>query len=182
MIDRIIAKVAPAGDKIAKHLTAELATLVVGRAAPALLDGITVEQYGAQLPVKSAAQVNVEDAQSLVVSPWDKQMLGPIEKAIQSANLGFSVVNNGESVRVILPPPSQERRDQMLKVVASKTEQAKISLRNLRHESLEELKKVQGVSKDEISRGEDTLQKEIVRVTAELDRIAQQKEDEISKI
>jgi ribosome recycling factor len=182
MTEQILSKVSPAGEKIAQHLSSELATLVVGRAAPALLDAITVEQYGSPMPLKSVAQINVEDAQSLVVSPWDKQMLSPVEKAIQSANLGFSVVNNGESVRVILPPPSQERREQMKKIVASKGEEAKISLRNLRHESMESLKKLQGLPKDEISRAESSLEKEIQKISSQLEQLAKQKEAEIAQM
>jgi ribosome recycling factor len=127
-------------EKALDHLEHELARLRAGRSNPALLDGITVDYYGVNSPLSQVSNINTPDAKTITVQPWEKNMLGIIEKAIMAANIGLTPVNNGELIRLNVPPLTEERRHQLVKQVRNEGETAKISIRNARKFANDELK------------------------------------------
>src|SRR5512140_423204 len=128
--------------KAVEHLEHELARLRAGRATPALLDGITVDYYGVNSPLAQVSNINTPDPKSILIQPWEKTMLGPIEKAILAANIGLTPVNNGEVIRINVPPLTEERRHQLVKQVGNEGETGKISVRNARKWANDELKQL----------------------------------------
>ena len=120
----------------------ELAHLRAGRATPVLLDGITVDYYGVNSPLSQVSNINTPDPKTILIQPWEKNMLGTIEKAIMAANIGLTPVNNGEVIRINIPPLTEERRHQLVKQVRNEGEIAKISLRNARKWANDELKRM----------------------------------------
>lgn len=132
------------------HLENELSKLRAGKATPMLLDGITVDYYGVTTPLAQISNINTPDAKSIVVQPWEKNMLGPIEKAILASNIGLTPMNNGEIIRINVPPLTEERRLQLVKKVKTEGENAKISIRNSRKWANDELKRLlkEGLAED----------------------------------
>ncbi len=126
--------------KALEHLELELARLRAGRANPALLDGITVDYYGVNSPLSQVSNINTPDAKTIMIQPWEKTMLGVIDKAIMAANIGLTPVNNGEAIRINIPPLTEERRHQLVKQVRTEGEVAKISIRSARKWANDELK------------------------------------------
>ena len=125
-----------------EHLEHELARLRAGRSNPALLDGITVDYYGVNSPLAQVSNINTPDPKTILIQPWEKTMLGTIEKAIMAANIGLTPVNNGEVIRINIPPLTEERRHQLVKQVRNEGETAKISVRNARKWANDELKQL----------------------------------------
>jgi ribosome recycling factor len=136
----IIEEVRERMEKALEHLEHELARLRAGRATPALLDGITVDYYGVNSPLSQVSNINTPDPKTILIQPWEKTMLGSIEKAIMAANIGLTPVNNGEVIRINVPPLTEERRHQLVKQVRNEGETAKISIRNSRKWANDELK------------------------------------------
>lgn len=171
-------------DKVIKHLETELLKIRAGKASPMMLDGIFVDYYGTKSPLNQVANVAAPDPRTIIVQPWDKSMLETIEKAIQASNLGFNPQNNGEILRIVVPPLSEERRKQLVKHVKSEGETAKIGIRNIRRDANEELKKLkkEGISEDEIKEGEEKIQKITDQYIAKIDEILNHKEKEILTI
>lgn len=171
-------------DKVIKHLESELLKIRAGKASPMMLDGIFVDYYGTKSPLNQVANVAAPDPRTIIVQPWDKSMLETIEKAIQASNLGFNPQNNGEILRIIVPPLSEERRKQLVKQVKTEGETAKIGIRNVRRDANEELKKLkkEGISEDEIKEGEEKIQKITDQYIAKIDDILNNKEKEILTI
>lgn len=170
--------------EIADWLTKELATIRTGRAAPALLDGVQVESYGARMPLPQTASVGMEDPRTLRISPYDAGAVKAIEKAITEANLGVSVSADDRGVRVIFPELTGERRTQLLKIAKGKLEEARVSLRGLRDEvvrDIEQQEKDSELSKDEKFRIKETLQKKVDEVSEKLGGMLERKETEISQ-
>lgn len=132
------------------HLESELSKLRAGKATPAILDGITIDYYGVTTPLSQVSNINTPDPKSIVVQPWEKNMLDPIEKAIMAANIGLTPMNNGEVIRINVPALTEERRVQLVKMVKTEGENAKISLRNSRKWANDELKRLlkEGLSED----------------------------------
>jgi ribosome recycling factor len=128
--------------KAVEHLEHELARLRAGRSNPALLDGITVDYYGVNSPLTQVSNINTPDPKTIMIQPWEKNMLGTIEKAIMAANIGLTPVNNGEVIRINIPPLTEERRHQLVKQVRTEGETAKISIRNARKWANDELKQL----------------------------------------
>jgi len=128
--------------KAVEHLEHELARLRAGRSNPALLDGITVDYYGVNSILTQVSNINTPDAKTIMIQPWEKNMLGTIEKAIMAANIGLTPVNNGEVIRINIPPLTEERRHQLVKQVRTEGETAKISIRNARKWANDELKQL----------------------------------------
>jgi len=133
-----------------QHLDLELSKLRAGKATPALLENISVDYYGVNTPLSQVSNINTPDPRSIVVQPWEKAMLIPIEKAILASNIGLTPINNGELIRINIPPLTEERRLQLVKQVKTEGENAKISLRNSRKWANDELKKLlkEGLSED----------------------------------
>ncbi len=166
-------------------LQRELNTIRTGRATPALLERLTVDYYGTPTPVQQVATIHAPDARTLTIQPWDKNALGDIEKAIQKSDIGVNPTNDGVMIRLALPPLTEERRKELVKVAHRKVDEAKIAVRNCRrdgHDTLREQEKAKEISADELKRSVDRLQKLTDRYTAELEKLGQAKEQEILSV
>jgi ribosome recycling factor len=141
-VELIIEETRDRMQKALEHLEHELARLRAGRSNPALLDGVTVDYYGVNSPLSQVSNINTPDPKTILIQPWEKTMLGTIEKAIMAANLGLMPVNNGEVIRINIPPLTEERRHQLVKQVRNEGETAKISIRNARKWANDELKEL----------------------------------------
>ncbi len=170
--------------KAIDHLEEELLNIRAGKASPNVLNGVMVEYYGSQSPVSGVASVTVPDAKTILIQPWDKNMLRPIEKAIIDSNIGLTPSNNGEQIRLSIPPLTEERRKELVKQVRSEAETARISLRNARRDAVDAFKKAQkeGMPEDEAKDGETRSQKLLEKFTKSLDEILDKKEKEIMTV
>ncbi|PID87943.1 MAG: ribosome recycling factor [Bacteroidia bacterium] len=171
-------------NKSTTHLQRELLKLRAGKANPHMLSSITVENYGAQTPLNQLANVGTMDAQTIVVQPWDKNMLPAIEKEIQKANLGFNPQNNGERILINVPPLTEERRRELVKFVKAEEENCKISVRSNRREAMDGVKdlKTAGLSEDEQKRTEAQIQEKVDEYIKKIEEIIKEKEKEIMTI
>jgi ribosome recycling factor len=171
-------------DKALIHLTNELIKLRAGKANPNMLDAIFVDYYGASTPLANVANINTPDAKSLVIQPWEKKMIGPIEKAILAANIGVTPMNNGDIVRLNLPPLTEERRRQLVKTTKHEGENAKVSIRNARRDVIEEIKKLQknGLAEDAAATFEEKVEKLVDHFNKKVDEILVKKEAEIMTV
>ena len=171
-------------EKALKHLSAELAKLRAGKASPAMLDGILVNYYGTPTPLQQVASINTPDARSFVIQPWEKKVIDAIEKAIFAANIGMTPSNNGEVVRLSVPPLTEERRRTLVKQVKVEGENAKVSIRNTRREAIEELKKMikSGLPEDVEKDAEADMQKLTDKYHKKVDEILVKKETEIMTV
>jgi len=177
-----------AEDRMVKSLDAlkkDLTTVRTGRATPSILDRVHVDAYGSMMPISQLAKISLPDARTVVVQPWDKTMLGPIEKAIQKSDIGIHPVNDGNAIRLAVPPLTEERRKELVKVVKKKVEEGKVSLRNIRRDVNEDLKKLEKagtLSEDEKRGTQDKVQKLTDKYIKDFDDIASNKEKEIMEI
>lgn len=148
-------------DEALKHLQRELVKIRTGKASPAMLSGIMVEYYGTPTPLQQVSNVGTSDSKTLTIQPWEKSMLGPIEQAIFAANLGLTPMNDGEFVRINIPPLTEERRKQLVKQAKGLGEEAKISLRSTRHKLMDAVKQAvkDGYPEDAGKRKEDAADK-----------------------
>lgn len=171
-------------DKTIKHLDSELLKIRAGKASPVMLDAVLVDYYGQKSALSQVANVNTPDAKTIVVQPWDKTMMEPIEKAIMAANLGFNPINNGDILRIIVPPLTEERRRQLAKQVRNEGESTKVSIRNIRRDTNEALKKLkkEGIPEDEIKDSEEKIQKMTDSFIKKVDEILDKKEKDIMSI
>ena len=171
-------------NKALTHLENELVKIRAGKASPSMLQGVGVDYYGSKMPLNQVANINTSDARTLVVQPWEKNMIDPIEKAIFAANLGLTPVNNGDVIRINVPALTEERRHALVKTVKHEGENAKVSIRNARRESIEEIKKLQkeGIPEDEIKKAEDEMQKITDNNSKKVDDILHRKELEIMAV
>src|SRR5664279_3478982 len=160
-------------EKALEHLEHELARLRAGRSNPALLDGITVDYYGVNSPLTQVSNINTPDAKTILIQPWEKNMLGTIEKAIMAANLGLTPVNNGEVIRISIPPLTEERRHQLVKQVRNEGETAKISIRTARKWANDELKSLlkDGLPEDAEKEAADIVQEMTHSYNAKIDKV-----------
>ena len=166
------------------HLQKELIKIRTGKASPAMLGGVMVQYYGAPTPLAQVANIGTSDARTLSIQPWEKSMLGPIEKGIFEANLGLTPMNDGEVVRINIPPLTTERRRELSKAVKAHGEDAKVSLRNVRRESMESIKKEvkDGYPEDAGKRLEDQVDELTKQYTARVDKIVEVKEADIMTV
>lgn len=162
--------------KIEEWLAKEYSQIHTGRASVSILDSIMVESYGSKMPIKNVASINVEDPKTLRISPWDKSQIKEIEKAIQSADLGLSVVSDSEGVRAIFPMLTTETRQKLVKVLKENLEEARISVRKVRQD---EINKLDSLTEDEIKRGKDDIQKCVDESNKNLEAIFNKKETDI---
>lgn len=168
---------------IKEHLKKEISVLHSSRANPALVEDILVDSYGSKMPIKHLAAINSEDARTLRVTPWDISVLKNIETAISASNLGCQPVADKQSIRIVLPELSEERRKAILKVLAEKLEEARVVLRQERDEiwkDIQEKEREGKISEDDKFRLKDELQKIIDKTNEELDEIAERKKSEIA--
>jgi ribosome recycling factor len=142
------------------HLELELTRIRAGKANPSLVDGINVDYYGAATPIAQVANITVLDARTVSIQPWEKSMLAPIEKAIMQANIGITPQSDGVQIRLFLPPLTEERRRELFKKASGEGEQAKIAIRNIRRDGIEQVKKLQkdGLSEDVAKDSEKAIQ------------------------
>lgn len=168
-------------EKVKDFFENEIRSVRTGRANSILVEDIRIDVYGQSMRLKDVASITVPDAMNIVISAWDKGNVKPIEDAIRNSNLGVGVVNNGENIRVTLPELSVERREEMKKMVGKKAEESKISMRNVRREAIDEIKKKEKeVGEDVVERGEKEIQQILDKAISDLDAIAEKKNKEIS--
>ncbi len=172
-------------DKSVESLVHELAKIRTGRAHPSLLDHITVSYYGTDTPLKQVAKVNVEDARTLAVTPWEQSMVGPVEKAIMNADLGLNPSTAGNVIRVPLPPLTEERRKELIRVARHEAENARVAVRNIRRDAnhgLKEMVKEKMISEDEARRAEEAIQKLTDEHVKKIDALLAEKEEDLMSI
>ena len=170
--------------KSVDHLEEELLNIRAGKASVNVLNGVMVEYYGSQVPVSGAASVTVPDAKTILIQPWDKNLIRVIEKAIIDSNIGLTPSNNGEQIRLTMPPLTEERRKELVKRSRGEAETARVSLRNARRDAIEAFKKAQkeGMPEDEAKDGETQVQKILDKFSKSLDEILAKKEKEIMTV
>ncbi|MDA0774527.1 MAG: ribosome recycling factor [Bacteroidetes bacterium] len=165
-------------DATIKHLEKELLNIRAGKANPVMLSSVTIDYYGSQTPLTQVANVNTPDARTLSIQPWEKNLIGEIEKAILVANLGFTPMNNGESIIINIPPLTEERRKQLVKLAKGEAENAKVSIRSARKEANQEIKK-SDASEDVQKNYEIDIQELTDNSIQKVDQIIALKEKEI---
>lgn len=168
--------------KSVESLKHELSKLRTGRAHTSLLDHITVEYYGSEVPLSQVANINVSDARTLTVTPWEKPMVKAVEKAIINSDMGLNPATAGEVIRVPLPPLTEERRKDMIRVVRQEGENAKVAIRNIRRDVLGDIKallKEKEITEDEERRAQDEIQKITDKYIAQVDKILEEKEKDL---
>lgn len=167
--------------KAINHLEGELVKIRAGKATPQMLDGITVDYYGTPTPINQAGNISAMDARTLTIQPWEKNMIQPIEKAIMQANIGVTPQNDGVTIRIFLPPLTEERRRELVKRANGEGEHGKITIRNLRRDAIEKIKKLQkdGLSEDEAKDAEADVQGLTDRYISLVDKHLASKEKEI---
>jgi len=170
--------------KAISHLEAELVKIRAGKANPAMLDGIVAEYYGNPTPINQVANVSVLDARTITVQPWEKNMLQTIERAIIAANIGINPQNDGTTIRLFLPPLTEERRKELVKRCNGEGEHAKVAIRNIRRDAIEGIKKLQkdGLSEDEAKDAEASAQASTDKYIALIDKHLGAKEKEIMAV
>jgi ribosome recycling factor len=171
--------------KCVQAFQADLKKLRTGRAHPSLVEHLKVDYYGSEVPLQQVANISVEDARTLTISPWEKSMVGPIEKAIHKSELGLSPMTAGQVIRVPLPPLTEERRRDITKVVRQDSENARVSIRNVRRDVLADIKellKEKEISQDDERKAQDEIQKLTDRHVAEIDQQLAAKEKEILQV
>lgn len=170
--------------KAVQHLGGELVKIRAGKAMPNMLDGIMVEYYGNPTPLSQVASINTPDARTLLIKPWEKKTISDIERSIINSDLGLNPQNDGEMVRINIPPLTEERRKSLVKQVKSEAEQGKISIRNIRKDTNDSLKKLlkEGASEDEIRRAEEQVQILTDQYSEKIEELIAKKETDIMTV
>lgn len=170
--------------KAVVHVSQELVKIRAGKAMPTMLQGLNVDYYGSSTPINQVASITTPDARTLMVKPWEKNMITEIEKAIRNSDLGLNPQNDGEQVIINIPQLTEERRQLLVKQVKHEGEQGKVSVRNIRKDTNDSLKQLQkeGVSEDEIKRAEDKVQDLTDQHTKKIDELMEKKEKEIMTV
>jgi ribosome recycling factor len=185
MLDNIIKDAESGMQKAIGSLKNELSKLRTGRANTGLVEGVKVDYYGNATPLKNVANISVSDAKTITVTPWEKNMVKVIEKAIATADLGLNPVSDANLVRVPIPPLTEERRKEIIKIVKNIAETTKISIRNVRREAMDKLKdllKKKEIDEDQERRTENLVQETTNRFVAEVDKLASDKEQDLMKV
>jgi ribosome recycling factor len=170
--------------KAIDHLEAELTKIRAGKANPQMLDGIVVDYYGSPTPINQVGNISIMDARTLTIQPWEKNMLQPIERAIIASNIGINPQNDGNQIRLFLPPLTEERRRELVKRSHVEGEHAKVAIRNIRRDAIESIKKGQknGLSEDAAKDAEEDIQNLTNRYIALVDRHLTSKEKDIMSV
>ncbi len=171
-------------ERAIKHLTIELAKIRAGKASPSMLDGIQVEYYGVMSPLNNVASITTPDARTITIKPFEKKMIGEIEKAIRNSNVGLAPNNDGENIRLSIPMLTEERRRDLVKRVKQEIETAKVNIRNIRQSTNGDIRKLtkEGVSEDEVKIGEERVQKLTDGFISKVDQIFAVKEQDIMSV
>ena len=168
--------------KSLSHVSTELTKIRAGKASPSMLDGIMVSYYGAMSPLSQVSSITAPEARTLFIKPWEKSLIQEIEKAIMQANLGLTPQNDGQQVIINIPMLTEERRKQLVKQVHGECEQGKVSIRTIRKETNEVLKKIKGVSEDDVKNAEEVVQKTVDEFIGKIDALSKKKEGEIMTV
>jgi ribosome recycling factor len=185
MINEVKSTMQDKMDKAIQVLKRDLMSLRAGRANPALLDKVVVDYYGSPTPVNQLANISTPDPRTLYIQPWDKSAVAQIEKSILKSELGLTPNNDGAAIRISIPPLTEERRAELVKVARKMGEEAKVAIRNVRREANDELKKLEKsgeVNEDSSRRGQDDIQKVTDQFVKEIDKVVADKEKEIMEI
>lgn len=172
-------------NKAIDYLCEELAAIRAGRANPAILNKITVDYYGAATPLNQIGAISVPEARQILITPWDRSLLGAITKAIQVAELGVNPINDGNGVRLTFPELNEERRKQIVKDVRALGEEAKIAIRNVRRDGIDDAKKAQKageMTEDELKGAEEKIQKITDKYTSKVEQVVADKEKEVMEV
>jgi ribosome recycling factor len=187
-MDALEALVKDASARMEKSIEAfrkDLGKVRTGRASFSLLDGVKVDYYGTPTPLQQVGTLSVPESRLITITPWDAKMIGPIEKAIQGSGLGLNPASDGKTVRIPIPPLTEERRKELAKLVRKMAEDARVSVRNVRREAIEKLKekeKKKEISEDLVKRGQERIQKETDAHVKKVDDILKAKEQEILEV
>ena len=184
-LDDVLADADTRMSKAVDALNRDLISVRTGRASPALLESISVDYYGVPTPLNQIAAISAPGARLIVVQPWDRQALGEIEKSLQKSDMGFNPSSDGSMIRVPIPPLSQERRRELVRVLKKKIEDGKLAARNVRRDALEHLRSMERskeISQDENRRAQDRLQKITDSYIAQMDQVSTVKEVEIMQV
>ncbi|MDE3255397.1 MAG: ribosome recycling factor [Bacteroidota bacterium] len=184
VMQQIIADTQSNMKKAISHLESELTKIRAGKATATMLDGIMVDYYGSPTPINQVANITTPDARTISLQPWEKTMMAPIEKAILASNIGLTPQNDGTLIRLFLPPMTEERRKELVKRTLAEGETAKIAVRNIRREGIEQIKKLQkdGLSEDIAKGGEDQVQASTDKHIVLVDQVCKDKEKEIMTV
>jgi ribosome recycling factor len=169
-------------NKALAHVGHELTKIRAGKANPSMLDGISVSYYGTMSPLNQVASMTTPDARTIFIKPWEKGMIQEIEKSIMNANLGLNPQNDGQQVIINIPMLTEERRKQLVKMVGQECEHGRVSIRTIRKETNESLKKIKGVSEDDVKNAEEHVQKLTDEYIAKIDALMKRKEVEIMTV
>lgn len=183
-LDLIIEDSRESMDKAIEHLETELIKVRAGKATPNIVDGIVVDYYGNATPINQVGNISVADARTLTIQPWEKNMLQPIERAIINANIGINPQNDGNMIRLFLPPLTEERRRELVKRAQGEGEQSRVSLRSMRRDAMEQIKKLQknGLSEDLCKDAESNVQELTDRYITQVEKLLATKEKEIMTV
>lgn len=184
-MDAVITDAKTRMEKASASLDKEFSHLRTGRASVALLDGVKVDYYGTPTPIDQLASVSTPDSRTISIQPWDRSAFGLIEKAIQKSDLGLNPVNDGKIIRIGLPPLTEDRRKELVKVAKKYTEEAKVAVRNIRRDANDAFKKKlkdKALSEDDVRKGEAEIQKITDSFVAKLEQQLTKKEKEIMEI
>lgn len=185
MIEDILKDAGTRMKKSVESLETDFTKIRTGRAHTSLLDHITVEYYGSAVPLSQVAKINVEDSRTLVVTPWEKDMVKAVDKAIMGSDLGLNPSTAGTVIRIPMPPMTEERRRDLVKVVRAESEGARVAIRNIRRDAnsdLKSLEKDKDISEDELHRSEDSVQKLTDQFVAEIEKVLEKKEKELMEV
>ncbi len=184
LIKKQVSDAKAAMDRAIDHADNELNKIRAGKASPSMLDDVMVDYYGTATPLAQVGSVNTPDARTIVVQPWEKSLLGAIEKAIMEANLGVNPQNDGVIIRINVPPLTEERRRDLVKKAKAEAEMGKVAIRNIRKDANEKIRKLKadGVSEDEMKSGEAEVQKLTDSYIAKVDQLTEAKEKDIMTV
>ncbi len=172
-------------DQAATHFTEELRRLQIGRASSGLVEHVDIEAYGTVQPLKNLASISIPDSRTIQIQPWDSSIIPFVEKAIRSTGFGFNPSNDGKLVRIPIPPLTEERRKDLTKLIHASAEEARIVVRNARHEahsSLRELEKHKQIGEDDLMHAEKRLQEFVDKANSKIDQLAKNKEEEMMQV
>ena len=172
-------------DKTIEALKHEFASIRTGRASTALLDKVMVDYYGTPSPINQVANVTAPEPRLILVKPWEKSMIGPIEKAVLQSDLGLNPSNDGETIRLAIPQLTEERRKELVKVVSKKAEEAKVAVRNIRRDANDALKKeekAKTITEDDAKQGQEKIQKLTDKIIKAIDDLKDKKEKDVLEV
>jgi ribosome recycling factor len=185
MLEQIVSNTKPKMEKGVERFKEEIAKLRTGRANPVMVEGLMVDYYGARTPLKQVASINVPEPRLIVVQPWDKDSLVNIEKAISEAQLGLNPMNDGQVIRLAIPPLNEERRVELARTLGKYAEEAKVAVRKAREDAwdeIQEMVKNGKLAEDDKFRGKDMLQKSVDEYNGKIEEIREKKEKEMMEI